>query len=420
MCETNELLSLDSKTLTNQILGKPLEITITKRLSGAIHSLKWNNKEFVNSYDHGRQIQYAWQVNSFGECLNPTEAGSKSDSVGESSTSRLITACVSNEKIVTKNNPAYWTAPGEGAICANGATTGLNTTLAAEDEFSKEVTIGYEGIENILHFKGNINLKKKAGTLAVAAPVLYLTHEFNTFYTYNPTTGTMVPLDWSNGTQYASDIFAYEQHEPLVVATSDGAYALGIYGKNAHYTALKSPNSDVAKATNSVQVSIYQGASSVKNYTYESFIALGTMQDVQTAISFLFEKVPYDISSYQGQIDEANCKEIFGWAKYPTYSTTPITVDLYTQHPETGEEQFVASQYADLYGLNRFVFSTPQFMRDGKERFIYLKLKKQDSNNEKLYIPIKPVSPFTCSGPQSRRLYFAPYPASYAWSFYSQ
>ena len=34
-------------------------ITTTKRLAGAIHSVTWNGKEFIDSTDHGRQLQSA-------------------------------------------------------------------------------------------------------------------------------------------------------------------------------------------------------------------------------------------------------------------------------------------------------------------------------------------------------------------------
>jgi hypothetical protein len=34
-------------------------VTTTDRLAGAVHSLTWNGKEFIDSYDHGRQLQSA-------------------------------------------------------------------------------------------------------------------------------------------------------------------------------------------------------------------------------------------------------------------------------------------------------------------------------------------------------------------------
>ena len=71
-----------------------IRITTTSRLAGAIHSLTWNGREFIDSFDHGRQLQSACSFNLgqkefHAECFNPTEAGSRSDGRGGISTSRL-------------------------------------------------------------------------------------------------------------------------------------------------------------------------------------------------------------------------------------------------------------------------------------------------------------------------------------------
>src|SRR5437879_419530 len=54
-------------------------ITTTARLAGAIHSLTWNGREFIDSTDHGRQLQSAASFDCAGdfipETFNPTEAG---------------------------------------------------------------------------------------------------------------------------------------------------------------------------------------------------------------------------------------------------------------------------------------------------------------------------------------------------------
>ncbi len=69
-------------------------ITTTSRLAGAIHSLTWNGKEFIDSFDHGRQLQSASNFDAGtpikGETFNPTEAGSRDDGAGPQSTSRLL------------------------------------------------------------------------------------------------------------------------------------------------------------------------------------------------------------------------------------------------------------------------------------------------------------------------------------------
>ena len=37
--------------------GDPLEIAVSARFGGAVESLTWRGKEFINIYDHGRQIR---------------------------------------------------------------------------------------------------------------------------------------------------------------------------------------------------------------------------------------------------------------------------------------------------------------------------------------------------------------------------
>src|SRR5438105_14854215 len=69
-------------------------ITTTSRLAGAIHSLTWNGREFIDSFDHGRQLQSASNFDVGGELtaetFNPTEAGSMRDGSGNGSSSRLL------------------------------------------------------------------------------------------------------------------------------------------------------------------------------------------------------------------------------------------------------------------------------------------------------------------------------------------
>ena len=79
-----------------------IAITTTDRLAGAIHSLTWNGKEFVDSFDHGRQIQSASNLDNgtpiFAETFNPTEAGSRWDGRGDGSSSRLLHLLAKEER----------------------------------------------------------------------------------------------------------------------------------------------------------------------------------------------------------------------------------------------------------------------------------------------------------------------------------
>ena len=71
----------------------PLVIRTTARLAGAIDSVRWDGVEFIDSHDHGRQLQSAINADVDGvfhaECYNPTEAGSVVDALGPKTTSRL-------------------------------------------------------------------------------------------------------------------------------------------------------------------------------------------------------------------------------------------------------------------------------------------------------------------------------------------
>src|SRR6185436_18935187 len=98
--------------------GSEIVITTTSRCAGAIHSLTWNGKEFIDSADHGRQLQSASNFDAgkepfFPETFNPTEAGSARDGAGKKSTSKLLELRAKNNELATKSLMAFWLAPGE-------------------------------------------------------------------------------------------------------------------------------------------------------------------------------------------------------------------------------------------------------------------------------------------------------------------
>src|ERR1700761_7197172 len=77
-------------SISNGVLGHRLTLTSSAKYAGAIYSLKWNGVEFLNSGDHGRELQSAATFDGLGECYNPTEAGSSLDATRDTSTSKLL------------------------------------------------------------------------------------------------------------------------------------------------------------------------------------------------------------------------------------------------------------------------------------------------------------------------------------------
>ena len=69
--------------------GKDLFISASATMAGAVDSLVWNHKEFINAWDHGRELQMAINAPPNGECFNPTEAGGIDDGTGSSTKSHL-------------------------------------------------------------------------------------------------------------------------------------------------------------------------------------------------------------------------------------------------------------------------------------------------------------------------------------------
>ena len=196
-------------------------VTTTPRLAGAIHSLTWNGKEFINSTDHGRQLQSAsnFDVGTpiTAETFNPTEAGSRRDGVGNSSTSRLLHLVATNNLLQTSSRMAFWLAPRE----KSGSNPAKNTTLLSEHLLTKRVRIGWRDLPHVMQYDVTFQLPVgERHTHAVFEAVTgYMPAEFSTFWKFNANSGALEPLSDGPG----------EQSSPVVLATPNGSHAMGIF-----------------------------------------------------------------------------------------------------------------------------------------------------------------------------------------------
>ena len=152
----------DSAPLGNAVIraaagNSEIVITTTTRLAGAIHSLTWNGKEFVNSADHGRQIQSASNFDAgmpfTPETFNPTEAGSVKDGAGPTSSSRLLHLIANGRELQTTNQMTFWLAP-DGQSQGHPAK---NTTVLSDHLLTKRVRIGFSNL--MVEIWGEVNGK---------------------------------------------------------------------------------------------------------------------------------------------------------------------------------------------------------------------------------------------------------------------
>lgn len=196
-------------------------ITITPRVAGAIHSLTWNGKEFVDSKDHGRQIQSAAnfdaQTEFTPETFNPTEAGSRADGEGDKSTSQLVGLSTFRNQLSTSCRMAFWLKPGE----KSSGNLAKNKTFLSKHMVRKSVQIGMPGLPHAIQYDVTFTVPRdeEHHYAQFEAVTGYMPAEFSTFWKYNPKTAKLESLSDGPG----------EQAWPIVMATPDGSHALGVF-----------------------------------------------------------------------------------------------------------------------------------------------------------------------------------------------
>jgi hypothetical protein len=207
--------------LSGTMGGKPLVIRTTSRLAGAIDSIKWAGVEFIDSHDHGRQLQSALNADVDGvfhvECYNPTEAGSVVDALGPKSTSRLEAISVLDGSLWTRTRMAFWLAPG----MKSGGHLALNTTLLSDHVLNKKVRIGRPGMDNVLDYKVTFTVPgdRPHKFLQFEALTGYMPWSFSEELRFDAKTESLVPLPRQDG----------EQRDPVVLSTPSGSHAMGIF-----------------------------------------------------------------------------------------------------------------------------------------------------------------------------------------------
>ncbi len=200
-------------------------ITTTNRLAGAIHSLTWNGQEFIDSIDHGRQLQSASNFDCgtkfFPETFNPTEAGSRSDGAGKTSSSRLLKLESGTDWLSSTCQMAFWLKPGQ----KSSGQIAKNTTVLSEHLISKDVRIGFAGFDNVIRYRVTFETPKHEQHRLAQFEVLtgYMPIEFRRFLGLSTTDGTLLKLTDGPG----------EQKFPIILATDKGDFAMGAIAMSA-------------------------------------------------------------------------------------------------------------------------------------------------------------------------------------------
>jgi hypothetical protein len=264
-------------------------ITTTSRVAGAIHSLTWNGMEFIDSADHGRQLQSASNFDNntkyTDETFNPTEAGSSADGAGNKSSSKLLKLAAKNSILETSSQMAFWLKPGKKSL----GNPAKNTTILSNHRLTKRVVIGYKDLPHAIEYTVTFNIPadEKHTFAQFEALTGYMPPAFDKFYTYDAGKDELAPLSDGPG----------EQSRPVVLATDTGSHAMGIYSpdqpspgyESAGYGRWKFKNERVNKWNT---VFRYRDKDGVKpgDYTFRCFVTVGTLADVKSTMRALMKE----------------------------------------------------------------------------------------------------------------------------------
>ena len=255
---------LNTKLSTNLTMG------------GAIASLKLNGLETVNINDHGREIQYAFQIDGQGEGKNPTEAGNLHD--GDTSSSIFLGGCTDNKnRLYTHTQMGYW-----------HEHNGLKTSPYVME---KIVQIGIPDHPNAIKFLGKFTMAENVKTIIIEIPTGYHTIQFNKISLFNLQDYSIrdsVDSDFQKNLWGVYDL-AINQSSQLIPVLSNGSYSLAPYSPmpNVFYFFGQSNQGETTKWN----VARYHVGPFSKgdNYYTESYLVIDTPQNIQASLTKLIK-----------------------------------------------------------------------------------------------------------------------------------
>lgn len=262
-------------------------LTTTRRTAGAVHSLAWFGKEFIDSSDHGRQLQSASAFDAgvapfSAETFNPTEAGSARDGAGPRSTSQLLHLKATPTELMTVSRMAFWLNPGE----KSAGLPARNTQALSDHLLSKHVVLGARGLAHAVGYKVQYTVPPgEAHTFAQFEAVTgYMPAEFGRFETFDPKSGRLAALADGPG----------EQPLPVVFSTADGTHAMGVWSpdqpsqeyENVGYGRFRFAREKVVK-WNCVFRARGQPRIAAGTYAFQMYVAVGSRQNVRDTLAAL-------------------------------------------------------------------------------------------------------------------------------------
>ena len=217
-------------TISAPALGDTLSVGTSSQFAGAVSSIRWRGKEFINNWDHGRQLQPNSQFFNRFQCYNPYEAGSAHDGHSLTSSSRLLSLTAKGNRLESTTQMAWYLRRDQRRsfepldFCGEPASwlpypSKIPFDAPLSDyHVHKTVTVGFEGIPNVIEYISELFIPEPVlkGLNHVTAVLPY---EFSTVRSYD-----VVSKDYRRVHETSG-----EDDRVKVVSTADGSYAMGFY-----------------------------------------------------------------------------------------------------------------------------------------------------------------------------------------------
>ncbi len=263
--------------------GSSIEIGTSSRVAGAIDSLTWKGKQFVDHKDHGRELQSATAFFGKGECFNPTEAGSADDSVGPRSTSRLLHLEARGNVLRTDSQMAFWLGPNQRSAGCHGAVSSVTGPLS-EDKLHKTVTIGTEGIPNAIQYEATFQIPEERNNGGFEVIAAYVPADLALFFTYDIAHDALVTVSDGPG----------QQRLPLVFATEDHRYAIGVFSPGGEarssapiYSRWRFAEPSRADKVNKFSCYFLEHDVAAGDHTFTCYVVIGSLEQVRAGMQHL-------------------------------------------------------------------------------------------------------------------------------------
>jgi hypothetical protein len=282
MLPAPSLAATGDMAIEAKALGSTIRLETAARFAGAVSSLVFRGKQYVDIRDHGRELQSASSFDSLGECFNPTEAGGVADGDKQTSSSQLLGSRSGRNWLATSNDMAFWLPPGYDYKhqCGNtpAVTHAVNKDVRGGHILDKRIELG-EGAPNVIGYHVTYHVPEAHTTATFEAATIYTPVDFSERYVLNLQSRAVEPTS-----------IIGEQAFPAILATKDGKNAVGVFSKGLPQEGRGYGSFTFSNTQKLNCVFRERGINAGQTFSYLCQFVIGTLDEVKATILKLHEK----------------------------------------------------------------------------------------------------------------------------------